>query len=257
MRRDELKKLLAAVRRGEIGVARAVEQLARLDTANLGFARIDHHRHVRRGAPEVVFGPGKSREQLLRIVSHLVGRRETVLVTKLAPALGEELAARFPRGRWSGAAGAFLIPGPGRARRPRAGLLIVSAGTADLAVAEEAALTAEALGLAPDRLYDVGVAGLHRLLEETDRLREAKVIIVVAGMEGALPSVVAGLVEAPVIGVPTSVGYGAALGGLTALFGMLTGCAGGVTVVNIDNGFGAALAAHLVLLSRSSHPKRA
>ncbi len=256
MRRDELKRLLEAVRRRQINVTRAVELLARLETANLGFARIDHHRRLRRGAPEVVFGAGKSREQLLKITSHLAERGETVLLTKLDSAVGEELAQRYPRGRWAPAPGAFLIPGRGRAPRPRKGLLIVSAGTADLAVAEEAAITAEALGLDPDRLYDVGVAGLHRLLDETDRLRRAEVIIVVAGMEGALPSVVAGLVEAPVIGVPTSVGYGAALGGLTALFGMLTGCAGGVTVVNIDNGFGAALAARLILFSASKRGRK-
>lgn len=256
MQRDELEKLLRAVQRKRLGVGEAVERLARLDTADLGFARIDHHRSVRRGAPEVVFGPGKSREQLVRIVSHLARRGETVLVTKLDPVIGEELRNRFPRGIWSATGRAFLIPRRGRAPKPTPGLLIVSAGTADLSVAEEAAVTAEALGMAPERLYDVGVAGIHRLLEETDRLRRAKVIIVVAGMEGALPSVVAGLVDAPVIGTPTSVGYGAALGGLTALLGMLTSCAGGVTVVNIDNGFGAAVAARLILGVRSARRAR-
>ena len=249
MERDELRRLLEAVRREKMTVGRAIESLARLETADLGFARIDHHRPLRRGVPEVVFGLGKNREQVLRIVTHLAERGETVLVTKLAASIGDELATRFPRGRWSGAAGVYFLAGRRAPRRLARGLLIVSAGTADLPVAEEAAMTALALGIKPEHLYDVGVAGLHRLLEQGARLRRARVVIVVAGMEGALPSVVAGLVTAPVIGVPTSVGYGTSLGGLTALFGMLNSCAGGVTVVNIDNGFGAALAAHFILSS--------
>ncbi len=251
MDRDELQKLLRAVRRGALPVGDALESMARLATADLGFARIDHHRSVRRGMPEVVFGAGKSREHLLGIVEHVVRRRSTLLVTRLTPELGEELAARYPDGSWNPLARTYLRHRPGRRARGQRGFLIVSAGTADLPVAEEAAVTAEALGLAPERLFDVGVAGIHRLLEQSDRLRRARVIAVVAGMEGALPSVVAGLVGVPVIGVPTSVGYGAALGGFTALFGMLTSCAGGMTVVNIDNGYGAASAARLILAGKA------
>ncbi len=247
MDRDEVRKLLAAVRRGRTGVPEALERLARLGTADLGFARVDHHRDLRRGLPEVVFGERKSPEQVRSLVAHLVSRRATVLVTRLDPRVGTDLAASHPQGTWNATARTFYLPRPGRRRRGRPGLLIVSAGTADLPVAEECAVTAEAIGLAPERLYDVGVAGIHRLFENGDRLRHARVVAVVAGMEGALPSVVAGLVDVPVIGVPTSVGYGAALSGFTALFGMLTSCAGGMTVVNIDNGFGAACAARLIL----------
>jgi NCAIR mutase (PurE)-related protein len=233
-----------------LGVAEALEQLARLGTADLGFARVDHHRDLRRGLPEVIFGERKSPEQVRSLVEHLAARRAIVLVTRLDPAVGRDLAARFATGSHNPVARTFYLPRPGRRRRGRAGLLIVSAGTADLPVAEECAVTAEAIGLAPERLYDVGVAGIHRLFEQGDRLRRARVVAVVAGMEGALPSVVAGLVDVPVIGVPTSVGYGAALSGFTALFGMLTSCAGGMTVVNIDNGFGAACAARLILSPR-------
>ncbi|MBP7148060.1 MAG: nickel pincer cofactor biosynthesis protein LarB [Acidobacteria bacterium] len=247
MDRERLAKLLRGVRGGKVGVEQALESLANLATADLGFARIDHHRDLRRGFPEVVFGEGKTLDQVVGIAEHLARRRALVLVTRVAPATGEELARRHPRGRHDAVSRTFVLYPPGRRHRGRAGLTIVSAGTADLGVAEEAAVTAEALGLAPDRLYDVGVAGLHRLLEHGARLRRARAIIVVAGMEGALPSVVAGLVRCPVIGVPTSVGYGTALGGLTALFGMLNSCAGGLTVVNIDNGFGAACAALAML----------
>ena len=246
MERDELRRLLSHVRQGKVGIAHVVEELARLKTADLGFARIDHHRPVRRGMPEVVFGGGKGRDQLLGIVAHLAARRSTVLVTRLDPVIGRELAKRHPAGAWNEAGRTFFLPRAGRRPKPQPGFLIVSAGTADLPVAEEAAVTAEALGLDPERLYDVGVAGIHRLLEQSERLRKARVIAVVAGMEGALPSVVAGLVDVPVIGVPTSGGYGAALSGFTALFGMLTSCAGGMTVVNIDNGFGAGCLASLI-----------
>lgn len=247
MERDQVRRLLEGVRRGRVGVADAIQRLAALGTANLEFARVDHHRALRRGMPEVIFGERKSREQLLALVEHLAARNATVLVTRLAADVGRELGERYPVGTYSAGARTFHLPRKGRGRAGIPGLLIVSAGTADLPVAEECAVTAEAIGLRPDRLFDVGVAGIHRLLEQGERLRQARVVVVVAGMEGALPSVVAGLVDVPVIGVPTSVGYGAALGGFTALFGMLTSCAGGMTVVNIDNGFGAACAARLIL----------
>jgi pyridinium-3,5-biscarboxylic acid mononucleotide synthase len=249
--REQILELLGRVRRGTVRPRQAMEQLSALSTGDLGFARIDHQRSLRRGMPEVVFGGGKTRDQLIGIVAHIAERRSTVLVTRLDPDVGRELQGRHPGSTWNELARAFVLPRPGRPSRPVPGFLVVSAGTADLPVAEEAAVCAEAMGLSAERLYDVGVAGIHRLLEQSERLRQARVIAVVAGMEGALPSVVAGLVDVPVIGVPTSVGYGAALGGFTALFGMLTSCAGGMTVVNIDNGFGAACAARLILPHRA------
>lgn len=244
--RDSVIRLLGKVRGGKLTPGQAADKLAPLGTADLGFARIDHLRTLRRGFPEVVFGEGKSQGQVLGIVEHLAAGRQPILVTRLPPETGEKLQKKHPKGTYNPLARTFFQPAPGR-RPLRPGLLIVSAGTADLPVAEEAAVSAQAFGLEAARLYDVGVAGLHRLLEQLETLRKAKVLVVVAGMEGALPSVVTGLVQAPVIGVPTSVGYGTALGGLTALFGMLSSCSGGLTVVNIDNGFGAACAARTIL----------
>ena len=249
MDRKTLAKLLAAVREGRLGADEALAQLDALATGELGFARIDHRRTLRRGIPEVVFGEGKSPAQVEEIAAHMAGRGGTVLVTRIGPGVGERLERRLPAGVHDPVSRTFLLRGKRRGR-PVPGLLVVSAGTADIPVAEEAAVSAEAFGLSVDRLYDVGVAGIHRLFEHLDRLRKAKVVVVVAGMEGALPSVVAGLVEAPVIGVPSAVGYGASLDGFTALFAMLTSCAGGLTVVNIGNGFGAACAAHAILRGR-------
>lgn len=247
--RNEVTKLLGMVKEGKLAPREAAEKLASLGTADLGYARIDHLRPLRRGFPEVVFGEGKTTDQVLGIVDHMARGHQPILVTRVSPETGEQLQRRHPQGNFNPIARTFF-KAPSR-RTLRSGLLIVSAGTADLPVAEEAAVSAEAFGLKPERLYDVGVAGLHRLLEKLETLRKAKVLIVVAGMEGALPSVVTGLVEAPVIGVPTSVGYGTALGGLTALFGMLSSCSGGLTVVNIDNGFGAACAARTILGSKA------
>ncbi len=247
MDRKRIELLLREVAKGALSAKDATEQLAVLGTADLGFARIDHHRPLRRGIPEVILGEGKTSEQILGIVAHLLSRKAPVLVTRLDQVQGEALVAAYPRGIYDPLSRTYrATPGKSR-RRKRSGLVIVSAGTADLPVAEEAAVTAEAFGLEVSKIFDVGVAGLHRLLEHLPQLRKARVVIVVAGMEGALPSVVSGLVEAPVIGVPTSVGYGAALGGLTALMGMLNSCAEGLTVVNIDNGFGAAAAARAIL----------
>jgi hypothetical protein len=246
--RKTLAKLLAAVRAGDLTADEALARLDGLATGELGFARIDHRRTLRRGIPEVVFGEGKTADQVEEIAAHMAERGGPVLVTRIGPEVGERLARRLPAGVHDPVSRTFLLKAKGGRRRPVPGLLVVSAGTADIPVAEETAVTAEAFGLAVDRLYDVGVAGIHRLFEHLERLRKARVIVVVAGMEGALPSVVAGLVEAPVIGVPTAVGYGAALNGFTALFAMLTSCAGGLTVVNIGNGFGAACAARAMLV---------
>jgi hypothetical protein len=244
--RKSLVKLISAVRDGSLGAEEALARLDRLATGELGFAKVDHRRTLRRGIPEVVFGEGKAPAHVEEIAAHMAGRGGPVLVTRIGPEVGERLARRLPAGAYDPVSRTFLLR-PRRRPRPVPGLMVVSAGTADIPVAEEAAVAAEAFGLGVDRLYDVGVAGIHRLFEHLERLRRARVIVVVAGMEGALPSVIAGLVEAPVIGVPTAVGYGAALDGFTALFAMLTSCAGGLTAVNIGNGFGAACAAHAIL----------
>lgn len=250
MDRENAVQLLRRVQRSEITIAAALEQLSHLGTSNLGFARIDHHRQLRRGMPEVVFAEGKTNEQVLQIAAQMVSKRSTVLVTRLQPELGDSLVAAYPDGQYDAVARTFLKLSRPQKKLQR-GLLVVSAGTSDLPVVQEAVVTSRAFGIHAETIQDVGVAGLHRLLDQVPRLRKAKCIVVVAGMEGALPSVVAGLVDCPVIGVPTSVGYGAALGGLTALFGMLTSCAGGLSVVNIDNGFGAACAARAVLASQA------
>jgi pyridinium-3,5-biscarboxylic acid mononucleotide synthase len=251
---ERILRLLAEVASGATSPAAALERLALAPVeevasngdgvAPLTFARLDHNRPLRQGQIEVVYGPGKEPDQLLEIARRFVARGEGLLVTRLAPEGGEALAAAFPEGAASRLARTFFIP----AREPvapevRGTVLVVSAGTGDLPVAEEAVVTAEAFGNPVARLYDVGVAGIHRVLSQLDTLRSASVVIVVAGMEGALPSVVGGLVRAPVIAVPTSVGYGASFQGLAPLLGMLNSCAAGITVVNIDNGFGAACAA--------------
>jgi NCAIR mutase (PurE)-related protein len=244
---EQLQALLTEVAAGRLAPASAVERLRTLPFEDLPFARIDHHRALRQGHPEVVFCQGKSREQVVAICERLAAASGTFLGTRADDATAEALAGRFPRLRRNAVGRTVWLPAV-EATPPTAGpALIVTAGTSDLPVAEEAAEVATAMGLRVERLTDVGVAGIHRLLAAGDLLRGARVVIVVAGMEGALPSVVGGLVAAPVIAVPTSVGYGAAFGGLAALLGMLNSCAAGVTVVNIDNGFGAAVAASRIV----------
>jgi pyridinium-3,5-biscarboxylic acid mononucleotide synthase len=245
MHTRHLKNMLDRLRRGSLTTEAALERLKHLPYEDLGFAKIDNHRHLRRGFPEVIYGEGKTVAQILSIVGKLKARRQPVLVTRVGPDVYRKVRRRYREARYHEAARAITLSAsrPGR-RHP--GILIVAAGTSDLPVAEEAALTAEVMGHEVERAYDVGVAGLHRLLDQRDRLRRARVIIVVAGMEGALPSVVAGLVEVPVIGVPTSVGYGTGLKGVAALMGMLNSCSTGLLVVNIDNGFGAGYAAAVI-----------
>jgi NCAIR mutase (PurE)-related protein len=217
----------------------------------LDFATIDHHRAARLGYPEVIFGAGKMTEQITSIAERIADRGAGFLATRLSDAARGALADLFPGGHASGIARTFHLPATEPPSvRTRGTILIVSAGTSDLPVAEEAAVTTVALGNPVARLNDVGVAGIHRILASTDALNSAAVVIVVAGMEGALPSVVGGLVAVPVIAVPTSIGYGASFGGLAALLGMLNSCAPGVTVVNIDNGFGAAFAASRINVIR-------
>lgn len=246
MHPERLRALLEEVRRGERSVDEALAALRALPYEDLGFAKIDHHRALRTGFPEVVLGEGKTAAQIAEIARRLRARRENVLVTRLAPAVANEVRATLPELDYRPEARLGMLGEREKGRAAGGKVLVVSAGTADLPVAEEAALSAEFMGNEVERLYDVGVAGLHRLVDNAERLRAAAVIIVVAGMEGALPSVVGGLVDRPVIAVPTSTGYGAAFGGIAALLGMLTSCAAGVTVVNIDNGFGAAVAASLI-----------
>jgi NCAIR mutase (PurE)-related protein len=249
--RRRLEELLAAVRRGDCAVDEALERLRGLPYEDLGFAQLDHHRALRNGFPEVILGEGKSPEQLIAIAERMAAAGGNVLVTRLAADVAAHLLAAVPGFEYH-AAPRLAVRRAGVAEPSGRGtILVVSAGTADVPVAEEAAISAELMGNRVERLYDVGVAGLHRLLERRQRLWDAAVLIVVAGMEGALPSVVGGLVERPVIAVPTSVGYGTSLGGLAALLGMLNTCAAGVVVVNIDNGFGAAAAA-----SRMNHLPR-
>jgi len=245
----QLHDLLEQVARGAIDVDTAREQLVEAFRArpfeDLGFARVDHHRSVRQGFPEVVLGLGKTPAQVAAIAEEIVRRGSTLLVTRASQAAYDAVRAVVPRAEYYTDAGLIAFRQED-VTRGKGRIVVAAAGTSDLSVAEEAALTAEFMGNEVCRLYDVGVAGIHRLLGERDRLATARVVIVVAGMEGALPSVVAGLIHVPVIAVPTSVGYGASFGGLAALLGMLNSCASGVSVVNIDNGFGAATVASMI-----------
>jgi pyridinium-3,5-biscarboxylic acid mononucleotide synthase len=242
---QQLGTILADVAAGRLAPDAALDRLRRLPFEDLTFARIDHHRALRQGQPEVVFCEGKTPEQVVAICERLAEMSGGFLGTRCSEGHAAAVRRVFPGAIWSPVGRTVhLVPEDRPEAPPDAGtILVVSAGTSDLPVAEEAAVVAEVFGHRVERLADVGVAGIHRLLASSDRLRQADVIIVVAGMEGALPSVVGGLVAVPVIAVPTSVGYGASFGGLAALLGMLNSCAAGVTVVNIDNGFGAAAAA--------------
>ncbi|HPC95044.1 MAG TPA: nickel pincer cofactor biosynthesis protein LarB [Sedimentisphaerales bacterium] len=242
-----MRQLLEQVRDGRVGVDDAIERLRHLPFEDLGFACVDHHRQIRQGFPEVIFCSGKTIEQILAIFESLAARGNNVLATRAAAETFEALVAtgKFPRVRYEALARAIVLE-----QKPPAAsksvLPILTAGTADLPVAMEAKVTAEIMGQRTELICDVGVAGLHRLLGHLPKLNEANVLIVVAGMEGALASVVGGLVSCPVIAVPTSVGYGASFGGLSALLTMLNSCASGVTTVNIDNGFSAAVTATLI-----------
>jgi pyridinium-3,5-biscarboxylic acid mononucleotide synthase len=245
VRAEQLEALLADVAAGRLAPPAALDRLRHLPFEELPFARVDHHRALRQGQPEVVFCEGKRIDQVVAICERLEAATGSFLGTRASEELAAVLQSRFPGVVWNATARTVHLRGPVGDSRPASTgtILVVSAGTSDLPVAEEAAVVAEAFGNRVERLIDVGVAGLHRLLAAGDQLKEARVVIVVAGMEGALPSVVGGLVAVPVIAVPTSIGYGASFGGLAALLGMLNSCAAGVTVVNIDNGFGAAAAA--------------
>lgn len=251
MTAEQIEALLADVAAGRMTPPAALERLRHLPFEDLQFARIDHHRDLRQGHPEVVFCEGKTPEQILAICERLEAASGAFLGTRASAAAAERLAARFPRMVWNRLARTVHLAASNQSKGapPTGTILVISAGTSDLPVAEEAAVVAEVFGHPVERLVDVGVAGLHRLLAATEQIQRARAVIVVAGMEGALPSVVGGMVSVPVIAVPTSVGYGASFGGLAALLGMLNSCAAGVTVVNIDNGFGAAAAASRICRS--------
>lgn len=241
---EKLRALLEAVKGGEIVVDDALQSLRTLPFEDLGFSKIDHHRQLRTGFPEVIFCQGKTVEHVKQISERIIAAGHPLLATRATPEMYEAVQAIQPAARYNDLGRTITVSHSEAEGTP--GILVVSAGTSDLPVAEEAAETVRMMGNAPERLYDVGVAGLHRLIGNHEKLLTARVIIVIAGMEGALPSVVGGLVDCPVIAVPTSIGYGASFGGLAALLGMLNSCASGVTVVNIDNGFGAGYSASLI-----------
>ena len=249
MNHDDLQRLLDDVKRGALDPRHASERILQALRAapfeDLGFARVDTHREVRQGFPEVILGVGKTPGQIAAIAERIVGRGQTLLVTRATREAFDAVRTIAPASEYHEQARIISLrqssPPPGSGT-----VLVACAGTSDLPVAEEAAITADVMGNIVDRLYDVGVAGIHRLLQERSRLESARVVIVVAGMEGALPSVIAGLIQSPVIAVPTSIGYGASFGGIAALLGMLNSCANGVAVVNIDNGFGAACMASAI-----------
>ena len=241
---EKLKALLEQVKDGEVNVDDALQSLRTLPFEDLGFSKIDHHRQLRTGFPEVIFCEGKTVAHVKQISERILAAGHPLLATRATPDMYEAVKEIASTARYNALGRTITVTQSEDVGV--SGILVISAGTSDLPVAEEAAETAQMMGNQPERLYDVGVAGLHRLISNHEKLLTARVIIVVAGMEGALPSVVGGLVDCPVIAVPTSIGYGASFGGLAALLGMLNSCASGVTVVNIDNGFGAGYSASLI-----------
>ncbi len=244
-----IRELLGQVHDGSLDIDTAVAQIRDLPFADLGFAQVDHHRAWRQGQPEVIFGEPKTSEQIVAISIEIMKRGHNVLITRLQAEKVDTIGTKLPGLKYSELARIATVEVADIPARPQC-VAIVTAGTGDIPVAEEAAETLRMTGLNPQRLFDVGVAGIHRVLASRDSLLDADAVIVVAGMEGALPSVVGGLVARPVIAVPTSVGYGAHLAGVTPMLAMLSSCASGVVVVNIDNGFGAAMAVHRIFTSR-------
>ncbi|MDP3047916.1 MAG: nickel pincer cofactor biosynthesis protein LarB [Thermodesulfovibrionales bacterium] len=241
MNNDKIKKILSSVKNGSISVEGAVKKLKHFPYEDISFAKVDHHRHLRQGVPEVIFASGKTKEQVVGIAKAMYKKSKRFLITKATKSIYNALKVK----------GAVFHPASGiisigEEKKKTGNVLVLTAGTSDIPAAEEAAVTASFLGSNVNTLYDVGVAGLHRLMANKEHIRDAKVIIVVAGMEGALPSVVGGLTDKPIIAVPTSIGYGTSLGGLTALFAMLNSCVPGIAVMNIDNGFGAGCLAHKI-----------
>lgn len=241
MNNDKIKKILSSVKSGSISVEGAVKKLKHLPYEDISFAKVDHHRHLRQGVPEVIFASGKTKEQVVGIAKVMYKKSKRFLITKAAKDIYNALKVK----------GAVFHPASGiisigEEKKKTGNILVLTAGTSDIPVAEEAGVTASFMGSMVSALYDVGVAGLHRLMDNKKYIKDARVIIVVAGMEGALPSVVGGLTDKPIIAVPTSIGYGTSLGGLTALFAMLNSCVPGIAVMNVDNGFGAGCLAHKI-----------
>jgi NCAIR mutase (PurE)-related protein len=256
MNPESLKELLRSVSEGRVTPDEAAERLRHMPFEDLGFAKLDHHRSIRCGFPEVIFCQGKTTEQIVTIITRMTDHGHAVLATRAAPEVYEAVRALHPQAIYHKAARAIVLQGRQKCPRHEGLVAIVSAGTSDQPVAEEARVTAEVMGCRTEPFYDVGVAGIHRLLAHTEALAKATVVIVVAGMEGALASVVGGLVDVPVVGVPTSVGYGASFQGLAPLLTMLNSCAAGIGVVNIDNGFGAGYLAALIVRGASQNEKK-
>ena len=246
MKEKNLKALINKIKSGEIDVESALKKLKTLPYEDIGFAKVDNHRGLRQGVPEIIFGEGKTKEQIAHIMDVLVRGGNDAIVTHTNTDVFKHVRKNFEEATYNEHARMIIVRRSKGSRKKKGLILVISAGTSDIPVAEEAAVVAEITGNKVKRLYDVGVAGVHRLLSNIDLIRSATVLIVVAGMEGALPSVVAGLVDKPVIAVPTSVGYGANFGGISALLGMLNSCALGIAVVNIDNGFGAGCVANSI-----------
>jgi NCAIR mutase (PurE)-related protein len=242
----KLEDLLKKVKLGKVSVEEAMARLKSLPFEDLGYARIDHHRSLRKGFPEVIWGEGKTYGQILSIMKELKRKGQNILITRLEEKKAKAVQKVFPKSRYYPQSKVLTYLTHPVKPEGKGTILVVTAGTTDIPVAEEAFVTAQFMGNRVETLYDVGVAGIHRLLSERERLEAARVLVVVAGMEGALPSVVGGLVDRPVIAVPTSIGYGTSFGGITALLAMLNSCASGVAVVNIDNGFGAGYIASLM-----------
>ena len=246
MNASEVKRLLLEVKGGSITIDEAIDQLKALPFVDLGFAMPDTHRALRQGFPEVVMGEGKKPDEIVEIVKSLSSHGNNVLVTRVSKEKAEDVEKKIPKIKYHELARSLVLKGKDTDEIGKGTIMVVSAGTSDIPVAEEAALVSELMGNRTKRLYDVGVAGIHRLMGHIEEIRKANVLVVVAGMEGALPSVIGGIVDRPVIAVPTSIGYGAGFGGISALLGMLNSCAAGVSVVNIDNGFGAGYVASLI-----------
>jgi NCAIR mutase (PurE)-related protein len=245
MNPDELKKLLKKVKGGKLNIEQALDQLKNFSYKDLGHTKIDTHRELRTGYPEVIFCSGKTVEQVSDIIKHMLSRNNNILATRANDEIFDAMRHFYPDAQFNALARTITIKRKDL-KPPATTITVVSAGTSDIPVAEEAAITAEFFGNKVQRIFDVGVAGIHRLYDKLEDIRKSRVIVVVAGMEGALPSIVKGLIDKPVIAVPTSIGYGANFNGLSALLGMLTSCASGVTVVNIDNGFGAGFTANMI-----------
>lgn len=243
--KTKLKDILNKVHEQKLSPGEALQLLKDYPYKDLNFAKIDHQRELRRGLPEIVYGGGKTDEQIIKIAKEILKKGSNLLVTKVEPAVFEKVKKKIPGIRYDALGKTIYLkkqePPPGKGK-----IVIITAGTSDIPVGQEASVTCEILGNEVEKIYDVGVAGIHRLFGEMEKIKKARVIIVIAGMEGALPSVVAGMTDIPIIAVPTSVGYGASLNGLAALLAMLNSCPGGVAVVNIDNGFGAAYLASLI-----------